>query len=418
LRYFYNLALFLYKIALNVAVAFNTKARLMLQGRKEQKAIWSTLNLDNYQKVVWMHCASLGEFEQGRSVLENIKANYPKACIILTFFSSSGYEIRKNTPLAHYVFYLPLDSANNAQKFIEAIKPNVAIFVKYEFWYYYCKNLKDNSIPLLLISGIFRENQIFFKPWGAFFRNILKNFDQLFLQDSKSVSLLHFLNNDKLQLAGDTRFDRVFMQAQSVIDLPVIEAFCATDKVLVVGSAWAEDLALIIPVLNNAKGAIKAIIAPHEIEEKTLRLWEEQLEIPSVRYSQYETKYKEGNINKVLFVDNIGMLSKIYYYAHVVYLGGAFGKGLHNTLEAATFGKPVLFGNKNYAKFNEALGLIETHAAHAIGTISELENLINNYWYNTDFHKEASINAANFVQNNTGATELIMNYLEQKKYLL
>lgn len=402
----YTLSIVFLRLAYRVAAWFHPKARLFVNGRSK---IFNRLQSDfvqNQQKVVWMHCASLGEFEQGRPVLERIRLEFPHHKILLTFFSPSGYEVRKNYIGADYIYYLPWDSPSHARRFIEITKPVLAIFVKYEFWYHYTTVLSKKSIPLISISSIFRSNQSFFQWYGSFFRGILKNFNHFFVQNQQSADLLRSIDITRITLAGDTRFDRVHAITRQNKVIEVAENFKGTDRTFVVGSLWPEDLEVLAPFINEHKQSLKFIIAPHEVTESFLQQIEESVDATCIRFS----KAHQQNNATVLLIDNIGMLSALYRYGEFAYVGGAFGKGLHNILEAACYGIPVFFGDKNYEKFKEATELIMRGGAFAVSGFAELEA---NYELMVsrpeNFLLACEVTKA-YVTENLGATDKIMNY--------
>lgn len=398
----YNFGIFLYSTLVLLASSFNKKAKMFTNGRKN---IFKTIEkqIDSKKKHIWFHFASLGEFEQGRPVLEEIKKNYPEKRIVITFFSPSGYEIRKNYALADGVFYLPLDNKKNADKFIRLINPEIAIFTKYEFWYHYFKTLKDNDVPLFLISGIFRPHQVFFKWYGGFYRKLLSYVTHFFVQNTQSVDLLRELSIDNVSLSGDTRFDRVAENAASPKQLSVIGKFCGSARVFIAGSTWLPDEQLIAQLILDTPDW-KFIIAPHEIGndhiDQILKL------IPTaLRYSEISGQDKDHE-GKILLIDNIGLLSSVYQYAGIAYIGGGFGAGIHNTLEAAAFGLPVIFGPK-YEKFQEAKDLLELGAAISIQSAPDLSAA----FIKLQTDQDAGIKAKQYVQDKTGSTAQIVNFL-------
>jgi 3-deoxy-D-manno-octulosonic-acid transferase len=355
---------------------------------------------------IWVHCASLGEFEQGRPLMESIRLKYPSLKILLTFFSPSGYEIRKNYEGADAIFYLPWDTPSNAKRFIEIVKPKLAIFVKYEFWYNYSNELKKKSIPLISVSCILRREQIFFKSYGSFFRKILYNFDHFFAQNKETQDLLRSIGIEST-LAGDTRFDRVMQVIQSVDEIVIAKEFKNDQKLLVAGSCWQEDMDVLYPLINHNQYQLKFIIAPHEISEGFISSIEKSLSVKSIRYSQVQENASEFS---VLIIDNIGLLSKLYRYGEFAYVGGAFGNGLHNILEAACYGVPIFFGNKNYKKYQEATDLIMRGGAFEISGYAELKakyELMNNLPESFLLACEVT---RSYVQENLGATKKIMDY--------
>jgi len=359
--------------------------------------------------VVWVHCASLGEFEQGRPLMELLKKKYPANKILLTFFSPSGYELRKNYQGADFIYYLPWDTPSNARRFIEIAKPVLAIFIKYEFWYNYSAELKKRNIPLLSVSSIFRNEQLYFKDYGFFFRKILENFSWFFVQNQESIKLLKSIGIENASVTGDTRFDRVYEITQQGQEIPAASQFKDSQKVFVIGSCWPEDMELLVPFINENQ-FLKFIIAPHEISEEFLSEIENNLQVKTVRFSDAGAGVEEA---RVLLIDNIGMLSRLYRYGEFAYVGGAFGKGLHNILEAACYGVPVFFGNKNYEKFQEAKELIMRGGAFEVGSYPELKakyELLNNRSENFLLACEVT---RQYVQENLGATKKIMDYCRQ-----
>lgn len=403
--FIYNVSVFALSFLLKLASLFHPKAKAFVTGRRKILTSIKTSLKGNTAPVVWVHCASLGEFEQGRPVIEAIKSAYPAHKIFLTFFSPSGFEVRKNFPLADFVFYLPWDTKSNARQFVEVISPALAIFIKYEFWYHYSAELKKRNIHLLSVSSIFRDTQIFFKPLGALHRSILKNFSWFFVQNHESVKLLNGIGLRNVTRAGDTRFDRVrkIQKANERIDL--VERFKNNQKVFIVGSSWPQDHDVLIPFINENR--LKFIIAPHEIHESTLNEFEAGLQVKAIRYSQANDKNVEDA--SVLIIDNIGMLSKLYRYGEFAYVGGAFGKGLHNILEAASNGIPILFGNKNYEKFQEAVDLINRGGAFAIADFAELKEKYEMLNVPESFLLACEV-TRQYVDDNLGATDKIMAY--------
>lgn len=399
----------LYKTGIHIAALWNKKARQWIDGRKN---IYDTIrkeirsyNADN----IWVHCSSLGEFEQGRPVIEHLKRSYPHTNIILTFFSPSGYEIRKNYSGAAGVFYLPMDSGSNAREFINLIKPRMAIFIKYDFWYYYLADCRKKNIPLLLVSAIFRKEQPFFQWYGTLHRKMLKCFSHLFVQDKASEELLHSIGINNVTLSGDTRFDRVAEIAENFTAIDGISEFCGGSPVLVAGSTWPADEKIIKETINDFPD-LKIIIAPHEIHEEHLRQLKTNFP-DSVFYSQLTT---QAPGQKILIIDNIGMLSKLYHYATIAFIGGGFDKGIHNTLEAAAYGKPVLFGPR-YKKFKEAIGLIETGGGISVNSSDELRVELRNLLSDQKFLESAGKKSFDFVKQNRGATERIMNMIQENR---
>ncbi|HEY0655027.1 MAG TPA: glycosyltransferase N-terminal domain-containing protein [Chryseosolibacter sp.] len=401
----YNLAISVLSVLLRAASLFHSKAKAFVTGRRNILHSIKVSLAGNRSPVIWIHCASLGEFEQGRPIVEALKENYAAHKILLTFFSPSGFEVRKNFPLADYVFYLPWDTRANARQLVEAVDPVMAIFVKYEFWYHYAAELKKKNIPLLSVSSIFRTNQIFFRSYGALHRRILRNFTWFFVQNHESIKLLNSIGLTNCTRTGDTRFDRVRKIQMASERVPLVEAFKNNQKVFVVGSSWQEDLDLLIPFINENR--LKFIIAPHEIKETSILSLENALQVPSIRYSRATGKNLEDV--SVLIIDNIGMLSKLYRYGEFAYIGGAFGKGLHNILEAASNGIPILFGNRNYEKFQEAVDLINRGGAFAVADFPDLKAKYEMLNVPESFLLACEV-TRQYVQDNLGATEKIMEY--------
>ena len=403
----YNLLIQTYGLALQLASLFNNKAKYFIKGRKN---LFSRLSGDfknNQAPIAWFHCASLGEFEQGRPVMEALKEQMPEYKILLTFFSPSGYQVRKSYEGADYISYLPLDTSHNARRFIHITQPRIAFFVKYEFWHNYILELKKKSIPTVFFSTIFRANQLFFKAWGGFYRSILHNISHIFVQNEASLDLLKRIDIDQASISGDTRFDRVWKICQQAKAVESVASFKGDSNLMVVGSSWPEDMEVLIPLINESSG-IKFIIAPHEIRDADIRLMESKLLKPTIRYSSLNGK--DGAGYQVLIIDNVGMLSSLYQYGEFAFIGGAFGKGLHNILEAATFGLPIFFGDKNYAKFQEARDLIALGGAFAISNSADLSEAFGKLNIDHSYWSETSTTNVNYVKRNTGATQKILDH--------
>lgn len=367
-------------------------------------------------KTVWMHCASLGEFEQGRPLIKKIKQDHPSYKIVVTFFSPSGYEIRKNYSGADAIFYLPMDGAANAEKFIDTIQPDLVLWIKYEYWYYYLTALKKRNIPVLLVSGIFRESQPFFKWYGKIWKEMLHSFKHLFVQNESSMKLVQPELNEKVSLNGDTRFDRVIDIAEKFEELPEIKLYCGNSKVVVAGSTWEEDETELIHYVK-AHPEIKFIIAPHEIDKENMAEVKKEFK-KSIFYSHLQAIKEVSANTNVLIIDNIGMLSRLYKYATVTYVGGGFNiSGIHNVLEAAVYGRPVIFGPV-YEKFAEAKGLVESGGAFSINNALELEKLLNDLFSSTEKLLQSSNAAREYVYQNRGATERIMGYIAENRLLI
>jgi 3-deoxy-D-manno-octulosonic-acid transferase len=401
----YDISIFLLKTGIRIASFFHPKAKAFVTGRKDVFKKLHQRFAQNQAPVLWVHCASLGEFEQARPIIEEVRKEYPQYKVLLTFFSPSGYEIRKNYEFADEISYLPLDTRANAIRFISVVKPSLAIFVKYEFWYHYAQVLKQRNIPILSTSSIFRQEQLFFKGVGNFYRKILKNFTHFFVQNGESLRLLQSIGVTNVSVAGDTRFDRVHQIVMKAERIPIAERFKANEHVFVVGSSWPEDIEVLLPFINEKK--LKFIIAPHEINEQTITEIEKGLQIKFVRFSQAEGKNLEEY--SVLIIDNIGLLSRLYRYGEFAYVGGAFGKGLHNILEAACYGVPILFGNKNYRKFQEAVDLINRGGAFEIRDYTDLKEKYETLNDPSSFLLACEV-TRQYVNENLGATEKIMSY--------
>lgn len=362
--------------------------------------------------VAWFHAASLGEFEQGRPVIEAYRLAYPDHFILLTFFSPSGYEIRKNYTGADYICYLPIDTIANARAFVSIVNPRVAFFIKYEFWFNYLNELRRNGTYILSFSSIFRPGQIFFKPYGGFFRRMLSLFDHLFVQNEASVSLLAEAGVDASSIAGDTRFDRVRSIAINARELPEIAGFTNSKPCMIAGSVWNADMQVLIPVLNILTGKMKSVIAPHEIKKEEIAGWRAQLSGRSLLYSDLASENSPEQFDH-LIIDNIGMLSSLYRYGNMAYIGGAFGAGLHNVLEAATFALPIAFGNKSYHRFQEALDLIEKGGAFPVAGQEQLLEIVSSWVQVPETAQQAGKIAGDYVVSGTGATDLIMKKVKE-----
>jgi 3-deoxy-D-manno-octulosonic-acid transferase len=390
------------------ATPFSAKARQFVSGRWQIfSKLKSTFSKNESSPLVWVHCASLGEFEQGRPIIELLKEKIPNVRILLTFFSPSGYKIRKDYPLAAYIFYLPWDTPSQAKKFVEITKPSMAIFIKYEFWYHYSVNLKKSGAHIISASCILRPNQIFFKTYGSLFRDLLSNFNYFFTQNSETKKLLSSIGISSAKVAGDTRFDRVMQIIQRGEEIAQAKQFKNDQKVFVIGSCWPEDLEALAPFINEKENSLKFIIAPHEITESFIRDIEKSLEVKSVRFSQQNPKVEDFN---VLIIDNIGMLSKLYRYGEFAYVGGSFGKGLHNILEAACYGVPIFFGNKNYQKYQEANDLIMRGGAFEISGYADMKAKYDLMMERPENFILACEVTRSYVEENLGATKKIMDY--------
>lgn len=400
----YKTGIYFYSIFIYLFSAFNEKARLFVRGRKNWEEILLQ-KIDSKAKYIWFHCASLGEFEQGRPVIEELKLQFPEYKIVLTFFSPSGYEIRKNYPLADIVTYLPIDTKRNANNFLNIVKPEKVFFVKYEFWYFYISELSRRKIPLYIISAIFRENQQFFKnaPWGKWYRKMLYQVEHLFVQNEKSGELLKSIGISNFTVSGDTRFDRVAAISKSSKEIPIVEKFKGNSLLIIAGSTWKPDEELLTSFINQT--SIKFIIAPHEVSANNINRIHQLLKKPAISFS----KVSETEIDRfqVLIIDSVGLLSSLYRYGNIAYIGGGFGVGIHNILEAATFGLPVIFG-PNYKKFKEAVDLTFEGGAISISNSDELRQSLNNLINGKNELEKASEICRNYVEKNVGSTKVII----------
>lgn len=385
----YNITIWLYGIAIHLAaISGHEKAKLWLKGRKEQ-------DLPQEKGIVWMHCASLGEFEQGKPILEGLKKKGEK--VLLTFFSPAGYEVKKNEQGIDWVRYLPLDRPKEVKKFLNTVKPKAALFIKYEFWANYLIELQKNNTPTYIISASFRKQQHFFKWYGFWFRKILSGITHFFVQDQAAKELLNSIHIQQLTISGDSRFDRVVANASKPQQMPLIERFKGNKKLIVCGSSWPKDEALLIAAMKQPTD-LKFIFAPHELSGCAAL----QAQSKGLLYTQATA----ANIQEqqVLIIDSIGMLSKLYYYADLAFIGGGFGAGIHNTLEAAAFGCPLLFG-PNHQKFKEAQELIEKGYAQVVSNSQELLTAIDS----AKLGQQTAIKQ--YCQKNTGATASILKAL-------
>jgi 3-deoxy-D-manno-octulosonic-acid transferase len=404
----YNSLVSLVAFILPLIAFFNKKIALFVSGRKETFQKLSTL--EKTGNIIWMHVASLGEFEQARPIIEELKEKDPTIKIVITFFSPSGYEIRKNYPLADVICYLPLDTKANAKKFIDVLNPSIAIFVKYEFWPNMLNELNRRKIKTVLVSGILRKDQIFFKFYDAFMRKALRAFHHFFVQNQHSKILLRSIHFRNVTVAGDTRFDRVSEILKKDNKLDFITEFKNNQYTVVAGSSWKEDEAFFIHYINQqASEGEKFIIAPHNIDSKAIQELQKAITKKCVLYSEKEGK----NLSEyqVLIVDTIGILTKIYSEADAAYVGGGLATGLHNILEPATFGVPIVIGGYKYQKFQEAVDLISLNACIPVKNQTQFSNIFRELYENVDYRKKTGSISGNYIQDNTGATEKIMNYL-------
>jgi 3-deoxy-D-manno-octulosonic-acid transferase len=388
---------------------FSPKMKLFVNGRK---TVFETLEqkINSSDKTIWFHAASLGEYEQGLPVMEKIKAKFPNHKIVVTFFSPSGYEVRKNNTIADATVYLPLDTKSNAKKFLKLVHPEMVFFIKYEFWPNYLNELKKTNVTTYLISGIFRENQAFFKWYGGFYRKALKTFDYFFVQNESSKKLLQSLGFQNVKISGDTRFDRVVAILERDNSLDFIANFKDNKTTIVIGSSWPKDEELLINYINQSSENIKFIIAPHNIKEEQISNLKSQITKKTVLFSE-KNNLDLSNFN-VFIIDTIGILTKIYSYADIAYVGGGFGNpGVHNLLEPASFGIPIIVG-PNYSHFAEATALVHQEGCISINIQNELNEAFDNLISNEDIRHEKGHICETFVQMNKGATEVILKHLQ------
>ena len=408
MKLLYNLSIFIYSLLIKLASPFNLKAGQINKGR--QRVFQELSSKINHQRpVIWVHCASLGEFEQGRPLIEAIKKEHPQYQVLLTFFSPSGYEIRKNYELADAVCYLPADTRRNARKLIGLVHPEKVFFVKYEFWFHYIQELKKREIPLYIVSAIFRSNQLFFKnsPWGKWYRKMLLGFTHFFVQDDQSVELLGKLGLKNVTKAGDTRFDRVAGIARNGKDVPLVEKFKGSHQLVVAGSTWKPDEELLAEYIHSHPD-IKFVIAPHETRRVNIDRLINMLKTTVECYSEATQQSIEDK--QVLIIDTIGLLSSIYRYADLAYIGGGFGVGIHNTLEAAIFGMPVLFG-PNYLKFHEATTLVKLQVAFPVTDYPRLKEILDDLLSDPEKRKTIASRCNRFTAQNLGATQTIIRHI-------
>ena len=444
-RFLYSIFVTIYLAAIRFASLWNPKARLWINGRTN---LFSSLKHDlknEKDRIIWMHCASLGEYEQGRPLLEQIRKLYPTYKILLTFFSPSGYTVIKKSPVADYIYYLPFGNRLVASRFIDLINPVLVLWIKYEYWFYYLHELKKRNTPLLLISGNFQKGHAFFKWYGTMHRYMLHCFTHLFVQTLYSKNLLSQISfSDKVSISGDTRFDRVIEIAERFEPLEIIQKFCGDNKVIVAGSTWPEDEEE-LDHFANVHPEIKFIIAPHEIHETHLKDLEKNFH-RTIRYSVLQIRMADGRwpmagnmaddqepvvsdtanglrpsaigkVPNVLIIDNIGMLSRLYKYASITYVGGGFGEeGVHNVLEAAVYGKPVIFGPV-FNKYIEAIELLEEAGGYTIETALQLEKILNDLLSDQQLYKEVCEAAKKYVYSKRGATEKIIRYIQENRLL-
>ena len=406
--FLYNLIVQIARFLLKIAAFFIPKMKLFIEGRK---VVFSALEqkIKSSDKTIWFHAASLGEYEQGLPVIEKIKEQFPSHKIVLTFFSPSGYEVRKNNTVADVTIYLPLDSKKNAKQFLSLVHPELVFFIKYEYWPNYLAELRKLKTKTYLISGVFRKNQLFFKWYGGFYRKALDTFTYFFVQNDGSKKLLRQLDKTNVTVSGDTRFDRVATILEKDNSLDFISQFKDNTLTIVVGSSWPKDESLLVNFINSNNYDIKFIIAPHNIKQEQIRQLKNSITKKTVLFSE-----KEGNNLAdfdVFIIDTIGILTKIYNYANIVYVGGGFGNpGVHNLLEPATFGVPILIG-PNFSHFAEATALVNMEACVSVNNQKELDEAFANLIVNDDIRHEKGHMCSTFIQMNKGATAVILKHI-------
>ena len=365
-------------------------------------------NISEGDSIIWVHTASLGEFEQGLPIIEQLKKNYPEYRILVTFFSPSGYEVKKNTAAADVVTYLPMDTKKNAIKFLDLVNPKLVIFVKYEIWPNYLRSLSQRNIPTLLISALFKENQIYFKSYGGFMRKALHNFTHIFVQDTKSIELLSKINIKNTAISGDTRFDRVIEILERDNNLAFMENFKNGAKTLVAGSTWPDDEEVLVPYINTGESSLKFVLAPHNIKPEHINKLKSSINKKTILYSELENK--DLSAYEVLIIDTIGLLTKIYSYAEISYVGGGFATGLHNTLEPAVYGIPVIIG-PSFKGFKEAEDLVNKGGVLVVKSPAEFFTLVNDLLKDEEHLKRTGDINSTYVSENKGASIQIMAYV-------
>lgn len=413
MKIIYNIFVFLYFTSIRIASVFNKKAKQWVDGRKK---LLSRIKSDMLpgKQTIWVHCASLGEFEQGRPVIEQLRTDFPDHIIVLTFFSPSGFEVRKNYEFADFIYYLPADTRRNARKFIGYIRPQMVLFIKYEFWFNFIDELCRQKIPLIFVSVIFRSSQYFFQPWGRWFARQLNKVTYIFVQNEDSIELLDSIGIHHAEISGDTRFDRVIQLSKEHISFPIIEKFKGKSRLLIAGSTWQPDEKILLNAINNSAEDFKLLIAPHLIDKEHIA------EIVKL-FGNYSpilySNASEQNItqNNVLIIDSIGMLSQIYYYADIAYIGGGFGVGIHNLLEASTHGIPVIFG-PNYKRFGEAVDLANNGGGFSIINSDEFVKIFDNLMNDKKAYNKSMSIARQYVHGNAGATQMVVNRV--KEYII
>ncbi len=409
-KFLYTTGIYMYWLAIRIASFLNPKANDFIQGRKSWLQYLKKITTQKNGRWIWVHCSSLGEFEQGKPVVDKIKQNYPDHLILLSFFSPSGYNARKNYPLVDAVMYMPMDVPKNAKRFVKTLNPEMAIFIKYEFWYHHLHQLKQNNVPVFLISATFRKSQVFFRWYGKFFRHILDFYDALFLQDQHSKQTVSEISDTQSLVCGDTRFDRVREIAQQPYQNDLLDAFVNTrDVVMIAGSTWPADEKLLAQCMHGTEG-LKVVMVPHEIDDKHIAQIRECFTDWKICVFTSGTTEEAANAD-VLLIDTIGTLSSIYRYAHFAYVGGGFGKGIHNILEPACYFMPVVFG-PTFQRFVEARELIHAEAAFSVSNSEELCGIIHKC-IDENFRKQCAKKMQKYMDKKSGATEKIFRALQK-----
>ncbi|NNF02665.1 MAG: 3-deoxy-D-manno-octulosonic acid transferase [Bacteroidia bacterium] len=408
MKLIYLIAVKFYGFVVMIASLWNPKASGFINGRK---GIFKRISeeIPENEKIIWVHCSSLGEYEQGKPLMKKLKENFADHKIFLTLFSPSGYENLKGRSVADYLYYLPLDSPANARRLVKWLNPKMAILVKYEYWYFYLSELKKQKIPIYVVSAVFRYHLTYFKWYGSFFRKMLAMVDHFFVQDKESQNILYDNQLTDVSISGDTRFDTVWNNSINTKQLPIIDNFCDKNQVLVAGSTWPEDDKLLCKLISENGRNFKMVIAPHEISESHLKFIESHCPLPSIRYSAVNPEVSQID-ERVLIIDNIGILSSVYARGTVSYIGGGFGKGIHNVLEAAVFGTPIIFG-PNYKFFREAGELVKLKGAFSIKNYQQLAERIDDLFESPSLTREIHKINTEYIKRNKGASEVIINYL-------
>ena len=392
---------------LHILALFNPKIAKFISGRKQLKDYLSK-HLNPERKVIWIHAASLGEFEQGLPVMELIRSEYPGHQLLVTFFSPSGYEVRKNTELADAVCYLPMDSKRKVAAFLDQVQPVLAIFIKYEIWPNFLKGLEEREIPAILISAIFNKRQIYFKSYGGFMLKSLKRISHIFVQNRESEELLKELGIHQISVSGDTRFDRVSAIREKKAQLDFMSVFKQDSLCFVAGSTWPEDEEILLDYINSCEEDLCYVLAPHDIKEEHIRQMKKKLTKPSVLYTELDSEDPKNF--KVLIVDTIGLLTRIYAYADIAYVGGGFATGLHNTLEPAVFGIPVLIG-PDYHKFQEAMDLVHLKGILVIRDQKQFAEAVNQLIADHEYRSHTGLVNSHYISQKRGASIQIMEHL-------